>query len=290
MGDRVLGGFDVESDRLAAFGPDDERLLASVASQAAMVLQNARLLVETRARATRFEAVNEIARAVSSFRAHQASRRVQYVVADVTGCSPAAFGDDVEVVTLERGTGWGAARNAGLKRSSGRVVVVIDEVVASGDFERGADAASERGMEVIDPRVDDRHRDAGAARAEVHPYAIRAHGSDSRLDGAVNATVGHDTPHVRKASQCCDRRARRGDGRTRKNERVVVIDRRRERFRFSRRGIDRVQVAGGAADEVGVPRWPGVGRKEALQGGGWRARRSPGGGHWGRGGTAWGAL
>src|SRR5262245_42102339 len=31
-----------------------------------MVLQNARLLVETRARATRFEAVNEIARAVSS--------------------------------------------------------------------------------------------------------------------------------------------------------------------------------------------------------------------------------
>ncbi len=66
IGDRVLGVLDVESDRLAAFGPDDERLLASVASQAAMVLQNARLLVETGARATRFEAVNEIARAVSS--------------------------------------------------------------------------------------------------------------------------------------------------------------------------------------------------------------------------------
>jgi signal transduction histidine kinase/PAS domain-containing protein/ActR/RegA family two-component response regulator len=65
-GDGILGVLDVESDRLGAFGPDDERLLASVASQAAMVLQNARLLVETRARATRFEAVNEIARAVGS--------------------------------------------------------------------------------------------------------------------------------------------------------------------------------------------------------------------------------
>jgi glycosyltransferase involved in cell wall biosynthesis len=76
----------------------------------------------------------DIARAVSSFRAHQASRRVQYVVADVTGCSPAAFGDDVEVVTLERGTGWGAARNAGLKRSTGRIVVVMDgSIEASGD-------------------------------------------------------------------------------------------------------------------------------------------------------------
>jgi signal transduction histidine kinase/putative methionine-R-sulfoxide reductase with GAF domain/ActR/RegA family two-component response regulator len=66
LGDRVLGVLDVESDRPAAFGPDDERLLASVAHQAAMVLQNARLLVETRARATRFEAVNEIARTVAS--------------------------------------------------------------------------------------------------------------------------------------------------------------------------------------------------------------------------------
>ena len=66
IGDRVLGVLDVGSDRPAAFGPDDERLLASVANQAAMVLQNARLLVETRARATHFEAVNEIARAVSS--------------------------------------------------------------------------------------------------------------------------------------------------------------------------------------------------------------------------------
>jgi signal transduction histidine kinase/ActR/RegA family two-component response regulator len=66
IGDRSLGVLDVESDRLEAFGPDDERLLGAVANQVAMVLHNASLLAETRGRATRFEAVNELARAVSS--------------------------------------------------------------------------------------------------------------------------------------------------------------------------------------------------------------------------------
>ncbi len=66
IGDRVLGILDLESDRPDAFRPEDERLLTSVASQAAIVLANASLFAEARARATRFEAVNEIARAVSS--------------------------------------------------------------------------------------------------------------------------------------------------------------------------------------------------------------------------------
>ena len=66
IGDRVLGILDLESDRRDAFRPEDERLLASVASQAAIVLANASLFAEARARATRFEAVNEIARAVAS--------------------------------------------------------------------------------------------------------------------------------------------------------------------------------------------------------------------------------
>jgi signal transduction histidine kinase len=66
IGERVLGILDVESDRRDAFGPDDERLLSAVANQAAIVLHNASLLAETRARATRFEAVSEIARAVSA--------------------------------------------------------------------------------------------------------------------------------------------------------------------------------------------------------------------------------
>ena len=38
-GDRVLGEIDIDSDRPAAFGPDDRRLLESVASLLAAKLQ-----------------------------------------------------------------------------------------------------------------------------------------------------------------------------------------------------------------------------------------------------------
>lgn len=76
----------------------------------------------------------DVVRALARFRAHQSGRRVQYVVADVAGTDPAAFGGDVEVVPLEAGTGWGAARNAGLKRSRGRIVLAMDgSVEPTGD-------------------------------------------------------------------------------------------------------------------------------------------------------------
>ena len=76
----------------------------------------------------------DIARAIASLRAHQGSRRVHYVVADVTGQDPAAFGDDVEVLALASGTGWAAAANAGLRRATGRIVIVMDgSIEADGD-------------------------------------------------------------------------------------------------------------------------------------------------------------
>jgi cysteinyl-tRNA synthetase len=68
----------------------------------------------------------DVARALDGFRSNQGGRRVQYVVADVTGQDPVSFGEGVEVITLAEGTGWGAARNAGLKRSLGRIVLVAD--------------------------------------------------------------------------------------------------------------------------------------------------------------------
>ena len=76
----------------------------------------------------------DVRRAIDSFRASAGDRDVHYVVADVTGEPAAAWGDDVEVVQLEPGTGWGAARNAGLKRSRGRVVLAMDgSIEATGD-------------------------------------------------------------------------------------------------------------------------------------------------------------
>ena len=73
----------------------------------------------------------DIVRALAGFRANASGRDVQYVVGDVTGADPVVFGEDVEVLALAEGTGWGAARNAGLKRSRGRIVLVVDGSVES---------------------------------------------------------------------------------------------------------------------------------------------------------------
>ncbi|HEX6230767.1 MAG TPA: hypothetical protein VF029_03555 [Actinomycetota bacterium] len=68
----------------------------------------------------------DVVRALAGFRSNEGARRVQYVVADVTETDPAVYGPGVEVLPLEPGTGWGAARNAGLGRSCGRVVLAVD--------------------------------------------------------------------------------------------------------------------------------------------------------------------
>ena len=89
----------------------------------------------------------DVVRALRGFRAHEGGREVQYVLADVTETDPATYGDGVEVVTLEPETGWGAARNAGLRRSRGRAVLVMDGSVEPegdvlGPLERALEDAS----------------------------------------------------------------------------------------------------------------------------------------------------
>jgi Glycosyl transferase family 2 len=68
----------------------------------------------------------DIERAIAGFRANEGARSVQYVVADVTERAPTEWDDAVDVVWLEEGTGWGSARNAGLKRTRGRTVLLVD--------------------------------------------------------------------------------------------------------------------------------------------------------------------
>jgi cysteinyl-tRNA synthetase len=76
----------------------------------------------------------DIERSIAGFRANEVGRSVQYVVADVSDRGPDAWGEGVEVVWLEEGTGWGSARNAGLKRTRGRTVLVVDgSVEPTGD-------------------------------------------------------------------------------------------------------------------------------------------------------------
>jgi glycosyltransferase involved in cell wall biosynthesis len=90
----------------------------------------------------------DVARGLEGFRSHQGGRSVQYVVADITGQDPSSFGEGVEVIPLVEGTGWGAARNAGLKRSLGRIVLVVD-----GSIEPVGDAFAPIEEALADPAV-----------------------------------------------------------------------------------------------------------------------------------------
>ena len=95
----------------------------------------------------------DVRRAIASFRAHEGGRRVRYVVADVIGAGPDAFGDGVEVIALEPGTGWGAAANAGLRRATGRVVLIMDgSIEVAGDvFGPLESALSDEGVGIAGP-------------------------------------------------------------------------------------------------------------------------------------------
>ncbi len=56
------------------------------------------------------------------------------MVTDVAGTDPASWPPGLEVWNLEPGAGWGAARNAGLRRARGRIVLIVDgSVEAAGD-------------------------------------------------------------------------------------------------------------------------------------------------------------
>jgi GT2 family glycosyltransferase len=96
---------------------------------------------------------DDVRRAIASFRAHEGGRKVRYVVADVTEAGPGAFGEGVEVIALEPGTGWGAAANAGIRRATGRVVLLMDgSVEVTGDvFGPLESALSDDGVGIAGP-------------------------------------------------------------------------------------------------------------------------------------------
>lgn len=90
----------------------------------------------------------DVERALRAFSANAGDRRVQYVVADVTSLDAGVFGGDVEVLPLVEGTGWGAARNAGLRRSLGRIVLAVD-----GSVEPKGDVLGPLERALADPTV-----------------------------------------------------------------------------------------------------------------------------------------
>ena len=126
----------------------------------------------------------DIDRSVTSFRSAVGKRSVQYVVTDVTGEDPGRWGDETEVVSLEDGTGWAAARNAGLRRSRGGIVVVLDgSIEAAGEIaEPLMNALEDPGVGVCGPfgivtvdlqRFDEAPRDGDVDAIEGYLMAIR---------------------------------------------------------------------------------------------------------------------
>ena len=76
----------------------------------------------------------DVERAIGSFRPPSGSSEFQFVIADLTGAAPGRWGADVEVLSLEDGTGWASAMNAALGRCRGNIVMVLDgSVEATGD-------------------------------------------------------------------------------------------------------------------------------------------------------------
>jgi GT2 family glycosyltransferase len=74
----------------------------------------------------------DIVRGIESFHRNAGDLSVQHVVVDLT--EGQAWPGQVEVVWLRPEVGWAGGRNAGLRRSAGRIVVVVDgSVEAEGD-------------------------------------------------------------------------------------------------------------------------------------------------------------
>ncbi len=91
----------------------------------------------------------DIRRGIESVERHRGGWAIQHVIVDVRQePGEERWPGGPETIRLEPGTGWGAARNAGLIRSRGRVVAVVD-----GSVEAIGDVAGPLIEALRDPRV-----------------------------------------------------------------------------------------------------------------------------------------
>ena len=95
----------------------------------------------------------DVARWIESFRRHAGDRTAQHVVVDLTGTAKDTWAKGTDLVRLSPQTGWAECRNAGLRRASGRVVVVVDgSVEADGPvIDRLIQALEDRTIGVTGP-------------------------------------------------------------------------------------------------------------------------------------------
>jgi len=114
IGERIIGVISVESEQEDAFSESDERLLSTLAAQAAVTLENARLFAETSLRLKHVQALRTIDMAISSsldlqvtfdIFLEQATRQLEVHAADILLLNP-------HTQTLEYIAGRGFRTNA----------------------------------------------------------------------------------------------------------------------------------------------------------------------------------
>jgi hypothetical protein len=69
---------------------------------------------------------DDVLRGIASFGRFEGGRSVQHVVVETVQEPTAPWSEEIELIALADDPGFGAARNAGLRRSLGRIVIVVD--------------------------------------------------------------------------------------------------------------------------------------------------------------------
>lgn len=76
----------------------------------------------------------DVLRGIESFRRHEGGRRVEHLVVEGSPAPEGTWLGGARVLPLQRDPGFGSARNAGLRQTMGRLVIVVDgSVEAAGD-------------------------------------------------------------------------------------------------------------------------------------------------------------
>ena len=160
--DRDFAAADALRDRIRAAGfevtdtPEGPRVEAAVATAAAPRRVPPGEVVSLLDEPAAFDATllwliegwpRDVRRGIESFDRHHPGMELQHVVVDVTSDAVAEW-HEADVLPLQAGTGWGAARNAGLVRSLGELVVLVD-----GSVEATGHVLGPLGHALADPSV-----------------------------------------------------------------------------------------------------------------------------------------
>jgi hypothetical protein len=123
----------------------------------------------------------DVVRGISSFGAHAGPATVGHVVVEAAGLPDFDWPEDVDVIHVDPTAGWAVARNAGLRRAAGSVVLVVDgSIEAAGDVVGPlADALADPSVGVTGP--------FGIVSSDLHEFRESAGPAVDAVEGYLMA-------------------------------------------------------------------------------------------------------